>query len=133
MGPSAPLREVCRLSRWQTGAVVTWEDVVTHAVTLPEVAESTSYGTPALKVAAKLMARVRTEDDGGLAIRCSALDKEALVGGDDPAYYTTPHYDGYDYVLVDLELADPAEVLELIGDAWHIAAPAALRQRHDRG
>lgn len=30
---------------------VTWEDVVAYAVTLPEVAESTSYGTPALKAA----------------------------------------------------------------------------------
>lgn len=34
---------------------VTWEDVVTHAVSLPEVAESTSYGTPALTVSGKLM------------------------------------------------------------------------------
>jgi hypothetical protein len=110
--------------------VVTWEDVVAHAVALPEVAESTSYGTPSLKVAGKLMARLRTEDDGGLAIRCSAVDKEALVGGDDPAYYTTAHYDGYNYVLVHLELAEAREVFELIGDAWHLAAPAALRRRH---
>jgi hypothetical protein len=110
--------------------VVTWEDVVAYAVTLPEVEEATSYGTPSLKVAGKLMARLRTEDDGGLAIKCSAVDKAALVGGDDPAYYTTPHYDGYNYVAVNLELADPDEVLELIGDAWHIAAPAALRKRH---
>jgi hypothetical protein len=110
--------------------MVTWPDVVAHAVTLPEVAESTSYRTPSLKVAGKLMARLRTEDDGGLAIKCSTLDKDALVGGDDPAYYTTPHYDGYDYVLVRLDLADPAEVFELIDDAWHIAAPVSLRKRH---
>ena len=110
--------------------MVSWEDVVAHAVTLPEVAESTSYGTPALKVAGKLMARLRTENDGGLAIKCSALDKEALVGGDDPAYYTTPHYDGSNYVLVRLDLAESDEVFELIGDAWHIAAPVTLRKRH---
>jgi hypothetical protein len=109
--------------------VVTWQDVVAYAVTLPEVAESTSYGTPSLKVAGKLMARLRTEDDGGLAIKCSAVDKEALVGSDDPAYYTTPHYDGHNYVLVRLEVAEPDEVFELIGDAWHIAAPATLRKR----
>jgi len=109
---------------------VTWEDVVAYAVTLPEVAESTSYGTPCLKVAGKLMARLRTEDDGGLAIKCSTSDKMALTGGDDPAYYTTPHYDGYNYVLVRLELARADELFELIGDAWHIAAPATLRKRH---
>lgn len=109
---------------------VTWKDVVAYAVTLPEVAESTSYGTPCLKVAGKLMARLRTEDDGGLAIKCSTSDKLALVSGDDPAYYTTPHYDGHDYVLVHLDLAESGEVFELVADAWHIAAPATLRKRH---
>lgn len=109
---------------------MTWDDVVAYAVTLPEVAESTSYGTPALKVAGKLMARLRSDADGGLAIKCSAVDKVALVGGDDPAYYTIPHYDGYNYVLVNLELAQPDELFELVEDAWHIAAPATLRKRH---
>ena len=109
---------------------LTWEDVVAHALTLPEVSESTSYGTPSLKVAGKLMARLRTEAEGGLAIKCYAIDKVALVGGDYPAYYSTPHYDGYNYVLVRLELASPDEVSELIADAWHIAAPATLRKRH---
>ncbi len=110
---------------------MTWEDVVAYAVTLPEVAESTSYGTPCLKVAGKLMARLRSEADGGLAVKCSAIDKVALVGGDDPAYYTTPHFDGYNYVTVNLDLAQPDELFELITDAWHLAAPATLRKRHD--
>lgn len=110
--------------------MVTWDAVVAHAVTLPEVTESTSYKTPSLKVAGALMARLRTEDDGALAIKCSAVDKEALVNGDDPAYYTTPHYDGYDYVLVNLDLAEADEVFELITDAWHIAAKPAVRKRY---
>jgi hypothetical protein len=105
-----------------------WEDVVAYALQLPAVAESTSYGTPALKVAGKLMCRLRTEDDGGLAVKCSAADKAALVGGDDPAYYTTPHYDGANYVLVRLELADPVELFELVDDAWQIAAPPKVRK-----
>ena len=109
---------------------MTWEEVVAYAVTLPEVAESTSYGTPSLKVAGKLMARLRSEAEGGLALKCSAIDKVALVGGDDPAYYTTPHFDGYNYVAVNLDLAQPDELFELIADAWHIAAPATLRKRH---
>ncbi len=109
---------------------MTWEDVVAYAVTLPEVAETTSYGTPSLKVAGKLMARLRSEAEGGLAVKCSAIDKVALVGGDDPAYYTTPHFDGYNYVAVNLDLAQPDELFELIADAWHIAAPATLRKRH---
>lgn len=112
---------------------VSWKDVVAYALRLPEVEESTSDGTPALKVAGKLMGRLRGEDDGGFAIKCTPTDKAALVSGGDPAYYTTPHYDGHSYILVRLELAEPAEVFELVSEAWHIAAPPATRRRrsHD--
>ncbi|QGG42550.1 MmcQ/YjbR family DNA-binding protein [Aeromicrobium yanjiei] len=110
---------------------ITWAEVVAYAVTLPEVAESTSYRTPSLKVAGTLMARLRTESEGGLAVKCSLSDKEALVNGEDPAYYTVPHYDGHAYVLVDLEVVDPQELRELVADAWRIAAPPSLRRRLD--
>lgn len=109
---------------------IAWEDLVAFAVTLPEVSESTSYGTPSLKVSGKLMGRLRTEAEGGLALKCSAADKEALVGGPDPAFYTTEHYAGYNYLLVDLEQVDSDELFELITDAWLIAAPARLRKEH---
>lgn len=107
---------------------VTWDDLVGFATTLPEVAESTSYRTPAIKVAGVLMARLRTDADGGLALRCGAADKAALVEGDDPAFYTTPHYDGYDYVLVDLDTVDADELFELVDEAWHLVAPPAVRR-----
>ena len=110
---------------------VSWEDVVEFAATLPEVAESTSYGTPALKVKGKLMGRLRTDADGGLALKCSTADKESLVAGDDPAFYTTPHYDGYDYVLVDLDAVGRQELFELVDEAWYIAAPAAVRKARE--
>ncbi|AWB93364.1 MmcQ/YjbR family DNA-binding protein [Aeromicrobium chenweiae] len=108
---------------------VTWRDVVAHGITLPEVAESTSYGTPSLKVAGKLMCRLRTDSDGALALKCSMADKEALVAGTDPAFFTTPHYDGHAYVLADLEVVEREELLELVTDAWRIAAPASVRKR----
>jgi hypothetical protein len=110
---------------------VTWDDLVTFAVTLPEVTESTSYGTPALKVAGTLMGRLRTDAEGALALKCSTADKESLVAGPDPAFFTTPHYDGHDYVLVDLDRVDRDELFELVDEAWHIAAPATLRRQRD--
>ncbi|MET0447289.1 MAG: MmcQ/YjbR family DNA-binding protein [Aeromicrobium sp.] len=110
---------------------VSWDQVVAFAVTLPEVAESTSYGTPSIKVAGKLMGRLRTDSDGALALKCGTAEKESLVAGPDPAFYTTPHYDGYDYVLVDLDLVDREELFELVDDAWHIAAPAKVRKLRD--
>lgn len=110
---------------------VTWNEIVAFATTLPEVAESTSYRTPAIKVAGTLMARLRSEAEGDLALRCSSDEKAALVDGDDPAFYTTDHYAGHDYVLVDLDRVDPAELFELIDAAWHLVAPARLRRERD--
>lgn len=110
---------------------VTWDEVVAFATTLPEVAESTSYRTPAIKVAGTLMGRLRSEAEGALALRCSPDDKAALVDGDDPAFFTTDHYAGYDYVLVDLGRVDAAELFELVDAAWHLVAPARLRRGRD--
>lgn len=108
---------------------ISWEDAVAFATTLPEVSESTSYRTPSIKVAGTLMGRLRTESEGGLALKCSAADKEALLAGGDPAFYTTPHYEGHNYILVDLDQVDRDELFELMTDAWRIAAPARLRKQ----
>ncbi len=108
---------------------ISWKGLVAFAVTLPEVAQSTSYGTPALKVAGTLMGRLRTDSEGGLALKCSTADKEALLAGADTAFYTTPHYDGYNYILVNLDLVDADELFELVTDAWRIAAPARLQKK----
>lgn len=106
-----------------------WDELVTWARgTFPETEESTSYGTPSLKVKGKLVGRLRTDAEGALALRCSPADKVALTEGDDPAYFTTPHYDGYDYVLVRLDQADPTELRELVTDAWLLVAPTRVRQ-----
>jgi hypothetical protein len=112
---------------------MTWEDVVAIASELPEVEESTSYGTPALKVKGKGFARLRTEAEGGLVLMCGMDEKEALLDSGDPAFYTTPHYDGYGAILVDLERVAPDQLGELIEEAWRSRAPARLRKTHESG
>lgn len=111
--------------------MITWEAVVAIARTMPAVIESTSWGTPSLKVGKKMIARLRTEADGALALKCSAEEKAALVASDDPAFFTIAHYDGYNYVLVDLHQVDPQELEELIIEAWRIVAPAKLHREFD--
>ncbi|MGJ9421945.1 MmcQ/YjbR family DNA-binding protein [Aeromicrobium sp. CF3.5] len=111
---------------------VTWEELAALARTLPETTESTSYGTPALKVKGKLIARLRTDADGSLALRCSLDEKQALVADPDPAFFTTAHYDGHGYVLVGLEQADAEQVRELLDAAWWLVAPARVRQARER-
>ncbi|WP_336083991.1 MmcQ/YjbR family DNA-binding protein [Nocardia sp. SSK8] len=111
---------------------MTWEDVVAAATALPEVEEGTWWRTPGLKVAGKGFARLRVEAEGGLALLCEPAEKEALLASGDPAFYTTAHYDGHPWILIDLTVADPEQVGELIDGAWWLRAPARLRRARTR-
>jgi len=104
----------------------TWEDVVAIAAALPGVEVATWYHTPSLKVRGKGFARLRTEAEGGLVLMCSLEEKEALLASGDPAFYTTPHYDGYGAILVDLAAVDPEQLTELVTEAWRRKAPKRL-------
>ncbi len=104
----------------------TWEDVVRLASELPEVEASTWYRTPALKVAGKGFARLRTEAEGGLVVLCGLDEKAALLDSGDAAFFTTPHYDGHGSIIVDLERVDVDQLHELLEEAWRRTAPARL-------
>ncbi|WP_026929512.1 MmcQ/YjbR family DNA-binding protein [Glycomyces tenuis] len=109
----------------------TWDDVVAIAKRYPEVEETTSWRSPSLKVKGKFFARLRDEAEGGLAIVCEPGEKEALLASGDSAYYTTPHYDGYAMILVDLEKVEPERLEELVEDAWLLKAPVRVRQAYE--
>ncbi|MGW5715900.1 MmcQ/YjbR family DNA-binding protein [Amycolatopsis sp. NPDC003865] len=106
--------------------MTTWEDVVRLASDLPEVEASTWYRTPALKVAGKGFARLRTEAEGGLVVLCGLDEKAALLESGDAAFFTTPHYDGHGSIIVDLERVDVDQLRELLEEAWRRRAPARL-------
>jgi hypothetical protein len=110
--------------------MVNWDDVVAIGTALPHVQESTSYRTPALKVDGKLIARLRTEAEGALMVRCALEEKAALLADGNPAFFSTAHYDGYPAILLKLELLDRQQLAELLHAAWMIQAPAKLRREH---
>src|SRR3954471_17857340 len=115
------------------GPVPTWEDVIEIGLRLPEVEVGTSFGTPALRVRGKGMCRLRSDPDA-LVMRVSDLgEREALLQGQPDAFFATPHYDGYPYVLVRLDAVDPAELAELIEMAWRIRAPKRLVAAYEPG
>jgi hypothetical protein len=109
----------------------TWDDVVEIGGALPGVEASTWYRTPALKVRGKGFARLRTEAEGLLVLMCPLDEKQALLASGDPAFTTTPHYDGYGSILVDLDRIDRERLVELVTDAWREKAPPALRRQLD--
>jgi hypothetical protein len=111
--------------------VPTWDDVVAIGTRFPGVEVATSYGTPALRVRGKGMCRLRTDPDA-LVVRVLDLgDREALLQGKPKTFFTTPHYDGYPYVLVRLAAVTKRELAELIEDAWRIRAPKRLVAEYD--
>jgi hypothetical protein len=55
--------------------------------------------------------------------------KEALVADDPAVYFTTPHFNGYPAVLVRLDEIEPAELEELLADAWLARAPKRLARQ----
>ncbi len=112
--------------------MATEDDVREFALALPEVTEDQWYRTPAYKVAGKGFLRLRTEAEGGLVVFVSDLgEKEALLAANPEVYYTTPHYDGYAVVLVNLAAVDLDELRELITESWRIKAPIKLRKSFD--
>ena len=52
-------------------------------------------------------------------------EKEALIASV-PGVFTEPHYNGYRAVLVRLPDVDPADLAEMVTDAWRAVAPKQL-------
>ena len=110
--------------------MVTEDDVRAIALSLPGTTEEQWYQTPGYKVAGNGFLRLRTEAEGGLVVFVSDLgEKEALLTGNTDAFFTTPHYDGYPVVLVNLDNIDHDELRELITDSWLSKAPPRLRRQ----
>ena len=107
-----------------------FDQVSDLALRLPEVERTTSYGTPSFKVRRRMLARLR-EDGETLVVRVDPLEREALLADPTGAYFITPHYGDYDYVLVRLALADPKEIRELLVEAWLREAPRRLVAEHE--
>jgi len=108
--------------------MIAWDDVLALARELPEVEDSTSYGTPSLKLKGKFMARLR--DEGRvLVVRCDLDEKPFLLEANPETLFTTPHYDGYGAVLVRLDKVERDELRELLIDAWLLVAPKKLVQQ----
>jgi hypothetical protein len=120
--------------------VASWDDVRRIALSLPETSERLSHGHPMWRVrdkgfvwerplrAADLKALGNGAPTGPiLGARMEHLGaKEALIADRPDVYFTTPHFDGYAAVLVELEEIGLDELRELIVEAWLARAPKRL-------
>lgn len=112
--------------------MATEDDVRRIALSLPETIEKPWFHTPGFRVKDKGFLRIRTEAEGRLVVFVADLDeKEALLASDPEVFSTTPHYDGYPTVLVDLDTVGLDELTELITESWRAKAPKRVLKAHD--
>jgi hypothetical protein len=97
-----------------------WESVRQLVVSLPGIEESTSYGTPALKVDRKLFARLH-QDGENLVVRIEKKERAALIRANS-AFYVTDHYAGFPYVLVRLRDVSREDLRKALENAWRLVA-----------
>jgi hypothetical protein len=82
-----------RKSPIKTVTGVTFETVRLAAQAFPGIEDSTSYGTPALKVRGKLLARLHQNGEC-FVLRSELLDREILLQSDPAVFFITDHYQG---------------------------------------
>ncbi len=100
---------------------MTYDAVRKFGLTLPNVAEGTSYGTPALKVKGKLFVRLRPDLDA-IVIRTPFERREELMAGDPEKYFITDHYRDYPWMLVRLATVGVDELRDLLRMAHRAAS-----------
>lgn len=102
---------------------MTWDEVRDIALSFPEVAESTSYGTPSFKVKGKFLTRLRTEDDSLVLVDVGFDEREMLIEAEPETFHTTPHYKDYPSVLARLSHLSPDVLRGFLERRWRNVAP----------
>ena len=120
--------------------MASWDDVRRIALGLPETSEGTTWGSAAWKVKDKLFVWERPLRKSDLAALGDAapdgpilgartehlIAKEAYIADAPDVFFTTPHFDGYPAVLVQLDAISPDDLEEVIVEAWLARAPKKL-------
>jgi hypothetical protein len=104
---------------------ISWRQVCKMALRLPGVEEGTSYGTPALHVCKRFLARLK-EDGETIAIKIDFADRDVLLELDPAAFYLTDHYRPYPAMLVRLKQVPAGLFEQVLERAWRRQAPKTL-------
>ena len=97
------------------------ETVRELALALPTVVERLCYGTPGFYVRKKIFARL-LEDGDSVVVRVENDRRAVLMKSNPQSFYITDHYRNYPMLIVRLSTVDPAELHELLKEAWQLAS-----------
>ena len=110
-------------------ATANFEAVRVLAHELPDLQESTMYGSPALKLGKRLVACVaihRSAEPGSLVVRTDFEQRAALLADDPGTFYVTDHYVSHPVVLVRMSRLQQDQLRELL-DAARQCVPHPCR------
>lgn len=92
---------------------ITWDKIRAIGLEMSEVEESVSYGTSALKVRGKLLARLH-EKEGVLVVRTDLAERGHLLKAQPDVYFITAHYKNDPWVLVRLDKIKQGDLKDLL-------------------
>jgi hypothetical protein len=124
--------------------MASWDDVARLALALPGTDERLSRGNRQWRVKDNLFVWERPLLRPDLAALGDAAPsgpilgarvehegaKQALVQDPSGIYFTTPHFDGYPAILVQLEPIGLEDLEELVTEAWLCRAPPKLLKEY---
>lgn len=99
------------------------------ALSLDNVEEGMSYGTPGFRVGGVLFLRFH-QDGESLVVRTDFEQREELLAVDPAAYYITDHYVSYQWILVRVARVHAEALRDLI--RWAHKSAAAEKGRAPR-
>jgi hypothetical protein len=107
---------------------VTFETARKIAMSLDNVVEGTSYGTPAFKVGGTLITRLHQDGDA-LVVRTDSEQRTELMAADPETYYITDHYLNYPWILVRMATVHPDALRDLLRGAWRLAKTEKQKEK----
>jgi hypothetical protein len=110
---------------------MTFDDVRKLALAWPEVHDGTSYGTRALKVRKKLLARIKEDHDSLVMLGVPEGERAMLCESEPKIFYFTDHYRDYPTVLIRLSKATRSHVEPLLRRRCRELASKAAVKRFD--
>jgi hypothetical protein len=97
--------------------VPSWDDVRRIALALPGAEEATTYRQPCFKVNGRPFVNTGRVD-GAIVTRAPDTERDLLISASPDVYFVTPHYEGWEAVLVRLDAVGEDELAGRIEDSW---------------
>ncbi|MFC5884550.1 MmcQ/YjbR family DNA-binding protein [Kitasatospora sp. CM 4170] len=112
--------------------MVTFEEFLAMALALPGAEQQPTWEIETLRVRAKIFA-MGSPEGGSVSVKASKEDQAELLAAE-PEVFDYPAYVGrHGWIGVRLDRVDPAELRELLTEAWRRTAPKRMVREFDAG